>query len=299
MDELGGLLGGLIGIIVVVVAVMWLIAIAIAIAVGIAVVVGPPVGLGTLLKRALTKRYTLSPRKKWQCAGTAAITFALPFLALLSDSSPTTWLAAAWAGTVLGMSAIILFLAASAYRQHFAPHRHSIREARTTLVDERLRQKSASFKLWRINRTLDAVEQRHGSLLRAQENLSTQMEAIIEDNDPALCRIKMNHWERQYAALPARRVEEELNAANRSLASVPGPQQAAAKLQSLFLETQIIRRKLAGDQAAARFNELKAERDALQAEVAGCTAAMDDCSRIQREKTAVIAQLKGQKLMIR
>jgi hypothetical protein len=295
MDELGGLLGGLIGIIVLVAAVIWLIGIAI----GIAVVVGPPVGLGTLIKRALTKRYTLSTRKKWQCAGTAALALALPFLALLSDSSPTTWLAAAWAGTVLGMSAIILFLATSAYRQHFAPHRHSIREARTTLVDERLRQKSATFKLWRINRTLEAVEQRHGGLLRAQESLATQMEAIIEGNDPALCRIKMNHWERQYAALPARRVEEELNAANRSLASVPGPQQAAAKLQSLFLETQLIRRKLAGDQSAARFNELKAERDALQAEVAGCTAAMDACKRVQSEKTAVIAQLKGQKLMIR
>ena len=298
MDELGGLIGGLIGVIVLIYIVVWLIAIAVAIAIGITLVAGPPLGLGTILKRLLTKRYTLSDRKKWQCVGVAALAFALPFLALLVDSSLTSCLAVAWAGTVMGMSSLASFLAISAYQQHFAQHRRSIHAARTTLMGERLRHKVATLKLWRMNRTLNQVERKHGHLLRAQEDLTAQMDALVENNDPALCRIKINHWENQYSALPVRRVADELNAVSRELATVPESHQPAVKLQSLFLETQIIRRRLAGDQAAVRFHELKAERDELQTVVAGCTNTMNECKRVQSEKTAKIAQLKSQRLVI-
>jgi hypothetical protein len=177
--------------------------------------------LGAIFKRFLTRQYSLAPRKKWQCAGTAALAFALPFLAWLPHAPAMTWLAAAWAGAALGSSTIILFLAMSAYRQHFARHRGPIWWTRGLLLGERIQKKFACFELRRVNRKLDAIGQRQGNLPPAQE-----------------------------------------------------------------------------DPATARVNALKAERDALQAEVAGYATAMDEHTRIQREETAVIAQLKGQRLVI-
>ena len=298
MDELAGLIGGLVAIVVVIYVVVWLVAIIVTAAICIALVAGPPLGLGTILRCLFLKRYTLSRRKKWQCAGTAAVAFAAPFLALFIDSSPTTCLAAAWGGTVLAMSAIILLLVTAAYQQHFAQHRHSIREAGSTLIGERIRHKVASLKLWRMNRTLSRVERRHGRLLRAQESLADQMDTLIENNDPALCRIKMRHWEDHYSAMPPNLLTEELDTVASALDSTPEPHQGAMLLHSRFIEELIIRRKLAGSQAAARFHELKAARDELQSVVAGCAETMDTCKRVQNEKTATIAQLKNQRLLI-
>ncbi|MEI6972756.1 MAG: hypothetical protein WCL44_14720 [bacterium] len=298
MDELGALIGGLVGIVLVICLVAWLIAIIVAIAIGVALLAGPPLGLGALLRRLLLTRYTLSLRKKWQCAGIAAIAFAAPFLALFADKSPMTCVAATWGGTVLALSAIVLLLVTSAYKQHFTKHRESIREARSTLVAERIRQKAASVKLWCLNRTLSRVERKHGALLGAQERLAAQMEKLIESNDPALCRIQLTHWENQYAALPAIQIENEINAVSGELAPFHESPQAASKLQSLFLEMQLISRKLNGDKDAARLVELKAEQDDLQRIVANCTESMIACQRVKTEKTATIAQLKRQRLVI-
>lgn len=299
MDELAGLIGGLIGVIVVIAAVAWLIAIAIAIIIGVTVVAGPPLGLGTILKRLLTKRYTLSRRKKWQCAGVASLAFALPFLSLLVDSSLTSWLAVGWTGTVMSMSSMAAFLSISAYQQHFAQHRRSIREARRTLKEESFRHKLASMKLWWMNRTLNRVERKHGGLIRAREELTAQMDTLIENNDPALCRIKMSHWESQYSTLPPKRLVAELDVVAREFAITAESQQAPLLLHSRFLEELIVRRKLAGSQTAARFHELKSARDELQAELAGCAETMNACKRVQVEEKATIVQLKNQRLVIK
>lgn len=298
MDELAGLIGGLVAVVAVIYAIAWLIAIVVTAAIFITVIAGPPLGLGTLLKRLLTKRYSLSRRKKWQCAGLTALSSALPFLALVADSSVQSGLAATWAGTVLGMSSLSSFLAISAYQQHFAQHRRSISEARTTLMGERIRHTIASVKLWRMNKTLNHVERKHGHLLRAQDDLTARMDALIEKNDPALLRIKLNQWEQQYSALPPKQIVAQLDSVTKQLGETPESHQATALLQSHFLEALVIRRKLAGSETAARFHELRATRDELNAVVAGCTETINACMRVQSEKTAKIAQLKNQRLVI-
>ena len=294
MDELGGLIGVLVGIVVVIYIIAWLIAIAAI----VAMVAGPPLGLGVLLKRLLTRRYTLSQGKKWQCAGLVALFAALPCLALLADTSWQTCLAVAWAGVVMGLSSMVAFLAISAYQQHFAEPRRVLREARVTERVHRLRRKIAGFNLWRVNRTLRRVESKHGRLLRAQEDLGVQIDALIERNDPALCRIQIGHWENQYAALPPQRLAADLAAVSRDLDTVPATQQPAVKLQALFLESQMVRRKLAGDKTASQFDELKAERDRLQSELTGCADTIAECERVRTEKTTRIAQLKTARLVI-
>lgn len=298
MDELGGLIGALVGVILLIYVVVWLIAIAVAIAIGVTLIAGPPLGLGTILKRLLTQRYTLSRRKKWQCAGLTLLACAAPLLALFVDTSPMSCLAVAWASVVLGMSSMASYLAISAYQQHFALHRRAIQEARSTWRSERLRQKLASLKLWRMNRTLARIERRHGSLLRAHDDLTARVDALVESTDPALCRIKLSHWEDQYAGMPIRRVADELAAVSSELVSAPESQHAAIQLHSLFLETHVLRRRMAKHQSAARYNELKAERDELQTQVAGCAKTMSACQQVQTERKAKIAELRTQRLLI-
>jgi hypothetical protein len=124
------------------------------------------------------------------------------------------------------------------------------------------------------------------------------MDALIESHEPELSLIKIGHWEKQYAALPAQRIAEDLAEVSRDLDTVPATQQPAVRLQALFLESQMVRRKLARDQTAARFDELKAERDRLQSELTGCTETIAECERVRTEKTTRIAQLKVERLVI-
>ncbi len=305
MDELGGLIGGLVGVIAVIYAVVWLIgvvvtllAIAVMIAIGVAAVAGPPIGLGALLRKLLARRYTLSRRKKWQCAGVTALAFALPCLTLLIDTSTESQLAVAWAATVLSLSSAATFLTISAYRQHFAEHRHAIRHACATFREKERWYRRTTRKVGRLEATIGRAERKHGQLLQAQEALNAQMEALVENSDPALCRIKIGHWEHQYSTLPPKGLADELSVVARELAGVPEAHRGTLKLRSLFLESQLLRRKLAKHSSASRFQELKAERAELQEVVASCTRSMTECERIQSERTAKIAQLKHQRLLI-
>ena len=304
MDELAGLIGGLVAIIAVIYAAVWLISILVVVAIGLTLVAGPPLGLGTILKRMLTRRYALSNRKKWQCAGAAVLAFAIPFLALLVETPMANWEdwevwgAMTWAGTVLSMSSIAIFLALSAYQQHFAEHRRAIYRADEIFGEKRYRHVETIRRVEQLDRDLDRAERKHGRLLQAQASLNMQMETLIENNDPALCRIKIGHWEGQYSSLPPRRVENELKVVSRELSAVRRAPPATLKLQSMFLERQMLRQKLARHHVAARFDELKAERDSLRVEAASYAETMNECKRVQSERAAKIAQLKNQRLVI-
>jgi hypothetical protein len=190
------------------------------------------------------------------------------------------------------------FLSISAYQQHFAQHRRSINEARCTLKKERYRHKVASLKLWWMNHALNRVERKHGRLIHAHEELTAQMDALIENNDPALCRIRMRQWESKYSSLSPRRLVAELDAVAGEFAVTIESQRASLLLHSRFLEELIVRRKLAGGQTAARFHELKSARDELQVKLAGCAETMNACKRVQVQEKATIVQLKNQRLVI-
>lgn len=298
MDELRGLVGGMVIFIVSIALLAATIAILAPIVIAVAMIVGPPVGLGVVLWRLLAERYTLSVSKKRQCAAFAAVAFVAPFLVLFAASSPMTWIAAVWGGTVLAMFAVVLLLVTAAFQQYFGQHRESILEARFALGEQRFRQKVASWKLRRLNRTLNRIERTHSRRLRAHEKFATQMAGLVERNDPALCGASISLWESQYSALPVRQIEIELKTVSTELATVPESNQVVAKLKSLFLEMHVIRRKLDEDPAGPRLQTLKAARKVLHQELVDRIETMKTCKRAERRTYAVIAQLKSQRLVL-
>lgn len=306
MDEIGGAIGAIVGFIALVYAVVWLIgavltliAIAAMIAIGVAAVAAPPVGLGVLLRKLLTRRYSLSRRKKWQCAMVSSIAFSLPLMVLLVDSSMEAQIAVAWSAMVLSMSSAAAFLAASAYRQHFAEHNRVLNQASSQWDEECWRYKQSARTLARLDKAIARTESKHGRLLREQESLNEKIENIVENNDPSFCRIKIGHWEHEYASLPAKQIVAEINAVSGEIASIPKEHQATARLQSLFLERQLLKRTLSKHKDAARFEDIIRERDTLRAKATGLVVTMSECKRIQSEKTEKIALLKQQRLAIR
>jgi len=298
MDELGGLLGGLVAIVFVIYALVWLIAIIVTIVVAASLIAGPPVGLGVLLKRLLTRRYELSERKRQQCAGIVAASFALPFLVLFVDSSQTALLVAAWAGIVMSMSNFALYLSISAYRQHFALHRKSMLRARRGAHNGRLQQFVARVQLWRLDKKINSVERRQGHLLRAHEDLTAQMNATMEKGDPALLQIKLNHWEREYTDLPTNALAAKQADVASELLSGGGAVQAVTQLHAQFLDALVIRKKLSTSGGLNQYQAMVDDRNALRSTIAMHGQKIESCRMVQAESAAKIRDLKSRKLVI-
>lgn len=298
MDELGGLLGGLMGIAIAIYVLAWLIAIIVTIVVAATLIAGPPIGLGVLLKRLLTQKYELSSRKKSQCAGIVVASFMAPFLVLLADSSQTAVLAAAWAGVVIGMSNFALFLAISAYRQHYAMTRRNIFQARRSVRNGRFRQSVARLKLWHVESRVNRIERRHGDLLRAHEGLTAQMSAAMEKGDPALLQIKLNHWEREYSALPTKALTAKQALIARELPSSTDSIPIAAQLHGQFVDAMVIQRRLEANGGISRYKALVDDRDDLRSAIARDDQKIESCQRSLAQNEAKIRDLKSRKLVI-
>ena len=277
-----------------------------AIAVACVAVIGfvlltPPAKLHAMMQDQVNRKYTLSTHKIIQSVALGITFFCLPLLAVLSgEHSFICYALAVWCGILMALTVVIIFLAASAYYQHFrTPRMNASRASRNSMMEQaRLNILHLQYSVaeWRAGR----VERKAGKFIRWQAQIQVAVrQTTMQSRDPALMNILSRQWLEEFKFLSNPVLQKRISSVTLELTKIAtdAAKGDALRLEALAIRHELINRTLAG-LGLTDHKAIFDRRDSLKTLIQERKSTRHEFQTARDNQIAVVRSLKRQRLVL-